>query len=93
MKQSFISRTNYLFQCARTSTIGARTSTIGARKSTIGARKNISQNTFQKLSDAKILKCSNEHMPRPPNKCFEAHCLTKHSMLERAPVCSNEQVV
>ena len=53
MKQSFLSRTDVLFQCARTSTIGARTS--------------ISQNTLQKLSEQTVWrtrKCSNEQTTR-----------------------------
>ena len=58
-----------------------------------GAQTSISQITFQKLSDAKISKCSNEHMPRPPNWMFwnkltvqSRSARTSTLLLERARV-------
>ena len=84
MKKSFVSRTNVLFQCARTS---------------------MTQNSFQKLYNAKFLKCSNEHpkcsneqIPKTsnisiPNKLSNewASAWTSNGMLKQAPSCLNEQ--
>ena len=69
----------------------------GARSSIIGARTSMMQNSFQRHSDAKISRCSNEHNrcsnEQMPKYQTEAFWPNLEALLERAKKCSTEHQV